>query len=245
MRYLLSSLSLVPVIFLLIFFYNKSEVKALETMPIKPKTTQELNLIKKPLTPNISVKDKKIHFRNIVIPAVNKVYNELNLQYKETLKLIENNSTTQEITKLKKIYKINSDEELLMALKPHPKSITITQAAMESAWLTSRFYKEANNIFGVWSVNKNEPRIAALIHRGNKTIWLKKYSNIEDSIRDYYKTIARSSAYKEFRELKMKTDDPYELVKKLDKYSELGEKYGEELSSIIKYNKFYLLDEKP
>jgi Bax protein len=40
----------------------------------------------------------------------------------------------------------------------------------------------------------------------------------------------------------MKTDNPYKLVKKLDNYSEMGEEYGEKLSSMIKYNKFYLYD---
>ncbi|MEA2091937.1 MAG: glucosaminidase domain-containing protein, partial [Campylobacterota bacterium] len=147
-----------------------------------------------------------------------------------------------EISNLKKIYKVETDKELLMAIKPHPRSIAIAQAAMESAWATSRFFKKANNIFGVWSFSKNEPRIAAGETRGTKTIWLRKYTNIKDSVRDYYKTLARSPAFKKFRELKMKTDDPYRLVKKLDRYSEIGDKYAEELTSMIKYNKFYLYD---
>jgi Bax protein len=40
----------------------------------------------------------------------------------------------------------------------------------------------------------------------------------------------------------MKSDNPYELVKKLDKYSERGDEYGKELASIIKYNKFCKYD---
>ena len=221
-----------------IFIYYTAEVKTFKTKTIKSQVIQQQKVIKK----LINVKDKKAKFRNLVIPAVNLVYDELDLQYKKILTLIENNTTTEKITKLKQTYKVDTNEELLMALKPHPKSIAITQAAIESAWLTSRFYKEANNIFGVWSVNKNEPRIAASQKRGDKIIWLKKYASIEDSIRDYYKTLARSGAYKEFRELKMQTNNPYELVKKLDKYSEIGEKYCDELSVIIRYNKFYEFD---
>lgn len=34
----------------------------------------------------------------------------------------------------------------------------------------------------------------------------------------------------------------YELVKKLDKYSEKGAEYGKELTSMIKYNRFYKFD---
>ena len=36
----------------------------------------------------------------------------------------------------------------------------------------------------------------------------------------------------------METDNPYELVKKLDSYSEKGAEYGEELSAIIRFNNF-------
>jgi len=193
----------------------------------------------------LSVKEKKDNFRKLIIPAIEHVYDELNTKYVETEHYIHRSNSIhkKQISELKKHYKVNTDEELLMRLKPHPKSIAAAQAAMESAWATSRFFKKANNIFGVWSFNKNEPRIAAGETRGTKTIWLKKYDTIEDSIRNYYKVIATGKAFKEFRKLKMKTENPYELVKKLDKYSEIGDKYGEELSAMIKYNKFYLLDE--
>ena len=197
-----------------------------------------LSAIQKP----ISVKEKKANFRKVIVPAVDEVYNELQVLYNDINTNIQNPDYSQKIQELKNIYKIKSDEELLMALKPHPRSIAIAQAAMESAWITSRFYREANNIFGVWSRNKDEPRIAALQKRGSYTVWVKKYSSVKESVRHYYKTLARSKAFKEFRELKMKTDDPYELVKKLDRYSEIGAKYGEDLSSIIRYNKFYLYD---
>ncbi|WP_294962943.1 glucosaminidase domain-containing protein [Sulfurimonas sp.] len=192
----------------------------------------------------ISVKEKKERFRSLIAPAVDNVYKELDAQFNEISKNLNNPKYNKRIQSLKTTYKVKSNEDLLMALKPHPRSIAISQAAMESAWATSRFFKKAKNIFGVWSFNKNEPRIAAGEKRGSKTIWLRKYSSIEDSVRDYYKTLGRSHAFKEFRKLRMKTDDPYKLVKKLDHYSEMDAKYGEELTSMIKYNKFYLYDKK-
>jgi len=36
----------------------------------------------------------------------------------------------------------------------------------------------------------------------------------------------------------MTTNDPFVLVTKLDRYSEKGSLYGEELAAIIKFNKF-------
>jgi len=189
-----------------------------------------------------TVQEKKQHFRNLLAPAVDDVYNKLQIQYDEISKHINNKEYKEKILNLKKTYKAKTDKELLMALKPHPKSITMAQAAMESAWGTSRFFREANNIFGVWSFNKNEPRIAAKQKRGTKTVWLKKYASVKESIAHYYKTLSRSKSFKEFRELKMKTNNPYELVKKLENYSELRGKYTKELSQIIRYNKFYLYD---
>ena len=199
-----------------------------------------VNTFAKPM----SVKEKKEHFRSLIVPAVNKVYEELDTLYIETKHYMgkSNKYYRKNINKLKKQYRASDDKDLLKRIKPHPRSIAIAQAAMESAWATSRFFKEANNIFGVWSHNKNESRIAAGERRGTKTIWLKKYVNVEDSIRHYYKVLATGKAFKSFRELKMKTNNPYKLVKKLDKYSELGVKYGEELTKVIKYNKFYLYD---
>ncbi|MEE4255244.1 MAG: hypothetical protein V2I50_14465, partial [Desulfuromusa sp.] len=55
---------------------------------------------------------------------------------------------------------------------------------------------------------------------------------------------ARGAAYAEFRKLKMKTDDPYELVKKLDSYSEKGPEYGKQLSAIIRFNNFDKYDQQ-
>ena len=191
---------------------------------------------------NMTVKEKKHRFIVLVTPAIKSVYDELMAQYNDVSKLLAKGQSNADIEALKKEYKATTDEELLMALKPHPQSIAIAQAAMESAWATSHFFKDANNVFGMWSFNEDEPRIAAGEHRGDKTIWLKKYASIEDSAHDYYRDIARGSAYKELRELRMTTDDPYVLVKALDHYSEIGSKYGEQLAAMIKYNKFYEYD---
>ncbi|QOY51741.1 glucosaminidase domain-containing protein [Candidatus Sulfurimonas baltica] len=240
----LQNLILISLLPLLIFFiYDAREPQELNADAAKTKIVKKKIAAKEQVIEQTDVKNKKELFLDLIVPAVDLVYDELDLQYKETINLLENNSSIEKILELKQIYKVTSDEELLMALKPHPKSIAISQAAMESAWITSRFYREANNLFGVWSFNKHEPRIAALEKRGDKKVWLKKYSTVVDSVRDYYITLARSSAFKEFRELKMKTDDPYKLVKELDEYSELGDKYPKQLSSMIKYNKFYLYDE--
>jgi len=192
--------------------------------------------------PEISVQEKKARFASTIIPAVNEVYADLMQQYQDIAALVQADHNNDRLIALKKEYKATNNEELLMALKPHPQSITLAQAAMESSWATSRFFREANNVFGIWSYRKSETRIAAEAKRGEQTIWLKKYGSIKASIRDYYRTLARGDAYREFRMLKMETNNPHELVKKLHRYSEKGAEYGKELSAIIRFNNFAVYD---
>ncbi len=195
------------------------------------------------IPPKMSVATKKKRFYALLVPAVKRVHVELLEQFETISQDINNSTNPKKIAELKRVYKVDSDEELLLALKPHPKSIALAQAAIESSWATSRFFVEANNTFGIWSYNKNEPRIAASQKRGGThTIWLRKFSSVEDSVRAYYKTIGRSRAYKEFRKVRSETDNVFEIVKKLDRYSELKERYTKELANIIRYNKLTKYD---
>tara|TARA_R110001583_G_scaffold38455_2_gene124283 strand:- start:768 stop:1493 length:726 start_codon:yes stop_codon:yes gene_type:complete len=209
-----------------VYVVNKEQAPTVVKEVVKKQTT------------TITVQEKKERFKALIVPAVNKVYATLMEQYEDVKSVLESGQSNDKIDQLKVEYKASTDEELLMALKPHPKSIAIAQAAMESSWATSRFFKEAYNIFGVWSFDANEPRIAALKKRENKTIWVRKYKSVEDSVYDYYRTLARGDAFQSFRETKMETSDPFILVTKLHRYSEKGDAYGEELTAIIKFNKF-------
>ena len=191
-----------------------------------------------------TVEQKKQHFKNILVPIVTEVYNRLENQYQAIKRDINSNVNRDYIEKLKIQYKAKTDETLLYALKPHPISIVLAQAAIESAWLTSRFTISANNIFGVWSFNKKEPRIAANATRGTKKIYLKKYKTFGAAVTDYYKTLAKTWAYAEFRKQRTLTNDPYKLVKLLESYSERKEYYTNLLKRMIEYNKFYEYDIK-
>jgi Bax protein len=195
--------------------------------------------------PTLSVSQKKKQFLNMLVPPLQEVYEEEKAFYKQVKQWIENNENQQQIEALKQEYKADDEMALLMALKPHPKSITIAQAAIESAWGQSRFFKEANNIFGVWSYNSSEPRIAASSTRGEKTIWLKKYPTVKEAIKDYYLQLSRSWAFEEFRALNYEKPDqnPYLLVQKLTRYSEKREKYTKILANMIEYNQFTRFDD--
>jgi Bax protein len=229
----------------------KSKIGTIENQKMITKIEPPKEEIKKPKVvkkkkrkPPISVSKKKQRFNDILVPIATEVYIHLQKQFEDAKKYIANNTNQAFINNLKEFYEVKTDQELLEALKPHPISITLAQGAIESAWLTSRFTKLANNIFGVWSFRSNEPRIEATGSRGDKKIYLKKYKNLKAAVTDYYKNLAKNWAYEEFRKQRLLTDDPYVLVDHLKKYSEKREVYTNTLKRMIKYNNFDQYDIK-
>ena len=231
MKYLILIIVLLANLSTLLVLMEHEEVKK-----VKPLHTK--NVVPK----KIGVKEKKKRFYHLLVPAINDVYNELEKQYQSAKYDIENNKNQEKITKLKEKYKVKTDKELLIALKPHKKSIALAQAAIESAWGTSRFFIKANNIFGVWSTNSKQKRIAAQKKRGKTTIWVRKYDNLDEAIRDYFYLLSSSPKYRKFKELNYKTDDVCIIITALEDYSERGYEYVKELGTMIKYNKLKKYD---
>lgn len=194
---------------------------------------------------DMSIKTKKKRFLYLVVPPTQNVHKKLMQRYKRVAQDIKNARITEEIASLKKEYGATSDEDLLARLKPHPISITLAQAAMESSWATSRFFNEANNIFGMWSTDPKQERIAAGQQReGNVTIWLRKFDTIDDSIKAYYELISKAKAYAKLRKLRLETNDPFIITQGLDKYSEIGQAYIDEINSVIRHNNFTKYDKE-
>ena len=138
------------------------------------------------------------------------------------------------VTALFHKFKANNINELNKKMQTHPTSIVLAQAALESGWGSSRFYREAYNPFGMWSVNPNEPRIRSYRKMPNNyIIHLRKYETLGQSIVDYFGTIARVRAYRKFREANLNGKSTMELIPLLDKYSELGDYYCNQVITII------------
>jgi Bax protein len=187
---------------------------------------------------------KKQKFLKTILPPLNQVYDELMFVYNEVKYYMDRDMQSYQIDNLKEEYHIQDNQKLLIAIYPHPKSITLAQSAMESNWATSRIFKSANNIFGIWSYDKNEPRIPALEKRGDKTIYLKKYDNIKDSIKDYYRKMSLGKNFAKFRKDSFNHKSPIVLANDLKMYSETREEYSKQLISIIKYNRLEEFDKR-
>jgi len=195
----------------------------------------------------LEVSKKKQKFFHMILPAI--LISKANLKLKRE-RLLSLDATAPESWKqddidfledLYKTYKTKNHKKLASRLKTHPVSIVLAQAAIESAWGESRFFKKGNNIFGMWSYNKNEPRMKALGTRDGKAIYVRKYANISDAIDHYFQVIGRG-AYKSFRKQRSITDNPLVLVNYLVNYCEL-DNYPSKLKKFIVYNKLRRFDD--
>ncbi|MEZ5082993.1 MAG: glucosaminidase domain-containing protein [Bacteroidales bacterium] len=124
---------------------------------------------------------------------------------------------------------------------PHPVSLAIAQAAIESAWGTSRFFLEGRNAFGVWSFSEDDSRMIANETREGRPVFLKKYNSLIDSAEDYYLVLSRGP-FSDFREVRATTNDVFELLPNLTKYSEQENSYARKLNKIINKNKLIIYD---
>ena len=116
---------------------------------------------------HLSVQERKVTFIHQLIPAILISKYNLELQQRYLEKLLQRDSLRltrkqrEYLDSLYQRYRTRDLEELLMRLQTHPVSIVLAQAALESAWGTSRFYMEGNNVFGIWSFSASDRRMAS------------------------------------------------------------------------------------
>tara|TARA_B100000900_G_scaffold668_1_gene585 strand:- start:142 stop:756 length:615 start_codon:yes stop_codon:yes gene_type:complete len=104
-----------------------------------------------------------------------------------------------------------------------PREIIIAQAVIESDYGTSRFAKEANNLFGIRTYDLSVPHVKPLNQPESK-FGLKKYKDKCDSVVDYYKVINNGHAFERFREVRyqmvlLDEIDVFELAETLERYA--------------------------
>lgn len=131
--------------------------------------------------------------------------------------------------------------ELLVRVDIIPDSIILAQAANESAWGTSRFAKEGNNIFGQWCFDEGCGLVPGRRAK-NASHEVKAFASIDASVRSYILNINTNPAYEYFRELRAQMRylneelDAHALTEGLKRYSERGNMYIAELRDIIRIN---------
>lgn len=132
-------------------------------------------------------------------------------------------------------YKTDSVLELKKRIYPHPVSLALTQAVLESGWGTSSIARKGNNLFGILSFSPEDSRLKMQFNDGEDDIYLKTYNCILESVENYYLLISRVSSYKKFRDKRWEGASSSKLLYFLDSYHETKQ-YAELANSIIRSN---------
>ena len=122
-----------------------------------------------------------------------------------------------------------------------PPSLALSQAALESAWGTSRFAKEGNNFFGMWCY---EPECGMVPNKRplGKTYEVATYDSPKDSFLAYLKNLNTNKSYLEMRSIRRAFRENAidfagdDLLPGLRRYSQEGAQYLSKVQKVIRVN---------
>lgn len=137
--------------------------------------------------------------------------------------------------------------EILRRVDIVPPSIALVQAANESAWGTSRFAREGNNLFGQWCFSKGCGIVPSQRSKG-ATHEVQRFSDVEESIASYMHNLNTNVHYENLRMVRAdmrKNNHPISgmvLVNEMSSYSIRGLAYVRELQQMIQSNRLMDVD---
>ncbi|MCP3177825.1 glucosaminidase domain-containing protein [Desulfuromonas sp. KJ2020] len=147
-------------------------------------------------------------------------------------------------------YKIKGDilssskarDNLRMRVDILPPSLVLAQAATESGYGTSRFAQMGNNLFGEWTFTPGTGLIPKDRPDG-ATYEVRRFDSIYESLQSYMTNINTHWAYRSLREKRAKLRDAgispkgIDLATGLERYSERGDAYIEDIKTMIRLNR--------
>jgi Bax protein len=205
-----------------------------------------------------NITQKKQAFFNYLMPLAQKA-NELVLKSRQKLLVLKKKKKLNAQDKLwlkelsqrfqlTKQQELNPIYSLLTKVDAVPISLLLAQAANESAWGSSRFARQGNNLFGQWCYQANcgivpQQRTKGKVHE------VKKFKSTFDSIKSYIHNLNTHPSYAELRKIRAtlrrsnKNVSGLVLTQGLMHYSERGVHYVNDIKNMIKANQ--LEDYKP
>lgn len=193
---------------------------------------------------DLSVTERKREFFSIIIPLVAQANQGIMENRKRLISLKDQNNISVEdqswLSKMYSYYRIQNEniDLLLLRIDIVPNSLAVSQAVIESGWGTSRFAQEGNALFG----QHNYSGIGGMKVNDNVSFTIVKFDSILDSVRGYMRNLNTHRAYTTFREKRAHMRqhsqelDGSALAKTLDKYSERGYRYINDVVSVIRTN---------
>lgn len=147
------------------------------------------------------------------------------------------------------VSEVSSLKRLLKRMDVIPPSLAMAQAANESAWGTSRFAREGNNLYGQWCFRLN-CGIAPALRPEGETYEVRVFKRPYQSVVAYVHNLNTHRTYASLRELRLAAReagqplDGLRLVEGLSGYSQEGQNYVEWIRQIITTNNLTVADRK-
>lgn len=132
-------------------------------------------------------------------------------------------------------------DDLLQRVDVIPRSLVLAQAAKESGWGSSRFARQANNLFGQWCFESG----CGLVPRSRPagaTHEVRKFATVSESLSSYARNLNTHPSYQRMRELRATLrarEAPLcgvRLAEGLENYSARGSRYVREVQILIVQN---------
>ena len=139
-------------------------------------------------------------------------------------------------------------DKLLLRVAPLPPSLVLAQAAIESAWGTSRFARQGNNLFGQWCYQKG-CGLVPLRRSADSKHEVAKFDSVAAAVTAYLHNLNTHRAYQDLRVLRAELStaessaNGHQLAQTLLYYSELRQVYVDEVQAVIRINKLHGYDE--
>lgn len=192
---------------------------------------------------------RKVVFLNYMLPAIvverDRLLDQLrHIEFIESRMISRSTLRNEDLLFFKEMmqkYDASSIKDLKIRIFPHPVSLVLAQATLESGWGTSNVFSRANNPFGIMSFSNEEQRKKFLNPEQQTEVYVRSYNDIYQSVEHYFYFIAKLSSYEKFRKKRWERGSTSELVKLLKSYHETNE-YATLITSIIQKNDFEKYD---
>ncbi len=134
-------------------------------------------------------------------------------------------------------------QSLLQRIDIVPADLALAQAAIESAWGSSRFAREGNNYFGQWCFRPGCGMVPARRPAG-RTYEVESYPSAGEAVRRYMHNLNSHPSYETLRDIREQARHGGEpitgtaLAPGLLDYAEIGEQYIHKVRQMIRQNNF-------
>lgn len=231
----------------------KEEALPLSLLEAENRADESADPVSSHSTTQLQLKDWQSAFINKLTPIIQAENQYLRVLRSELMGLLElagagrlDDKQRLRLEQLAGRYRVTGDvatdtrlqEALLARIDTIPMSMVLAQAINESGWGRSRFAREGNNLFGIWTYDQSKG-IKPKASDSKSKHYVRRFDDLGESVRYYLHNLNTHPAYAELREgralIRERGQQPsgLALAGGLLRYSAKGELYVQLIRELI------------